>query len=173
VTTWAATRRLPTTTCRYLYVRTCRAGQRRRTGGTHGRCPPQRAFRHRALSRWAQPNCPSTSAPVNCPHASRPTAAHGSSGSLESRTAMRGPFLATSTQLLPDASEYDDLSHFNSGKTASFYRSLAISRMMSLDCLGFNALCSTASRRRWKFASCVDESKKTAPVGESTCTVSR
>src|SRR5881392_35521 len=80
---------------------------------------------------------------------------------------------AISTQALPEASENEDLIHFNSDKSGPSHRSPAISRIRSLDFLGFNATCSAKSSRRRKLASCVGESKKTAPMGESTWTVSR
>lgn len=110
----------------------------------------------------------SATALANCDHAARPTQAQGSFGFFESRMTIERPFWAISTQLLPDASEKDDLTHFNSDKTSSSYRSLAISRIRSLECLGSKATCSTASRRRRKLASWVGESKKTAPIGVST-----
>ncbi len=40
---------------------------------------------------------------------------------------------ATSTQLLPEASENDDLSHSGSDKADTSYRSLAMVRMTSRD----------------------------------------
>lgn len=86
---------------------------------------------------------------------------------------MRGPFSANSTQALPDASEYEDLSHFNSDKDGTSYSSPAIPRIRSLDSFGFNATCSTKSSRLRKLASWAGASKETAPRGESTSTVSR
>src|SRR5690606_26330336 len=80
---------------------------------------------------------------------------------------------ATSTHALPDASENEHLNHINSGKADTSYRSPMMSRMKSLDFLGFNATRSTKSSRVRKLARWVGESKKAAPVGESTCTVSR
>ncbi|GGW69458.1 hypothetical protein GCM10010320_58710 [Streptomyces caelestis] len=84
-----------------------------------------------------------------------------------------GAVLATSRQALPDVSEYEDLSHINSGKGDTSYSSPAIPRSRSLDPLGFNATCSTKSSRLRKLASWAGASKKTAPSGESTSTVSR
>lgn len=110
----------------------------------------------------------SATALANRDHAARHTEAQGSSGIFESRMTTEHPFRAISTQLLPDASDEEDLTHFNSDKTSSSYRSLAISRIRSLEFFGSKATCSTASRRRRKLASWVGESKKTAPMGVST-----
>lgn len=81
---------------------------------------------------------------------------------------MKEPFLANSTQALPDASEYEDLSHFNLSKGGTSYSSPAIPRIRSIDLFGFNATCSTKSSRLRKLASWAGASKMTAPSGEST-----
>lgn len=56
---------------------------------------------------------------VNRDHAARHAVTEGSFGFLKSRMTIEYPFWAISTQLLPDASENDDLTHFNSNKLAS------------------------------------------------------